>query len=81
MEEARKVAAMAADQSKEEKKRLFWENKNEKRTSLKNAASEPTFQKYKGRILLRGNTVKDDSGSYAELQNKVCLRLKGRLQK
>ena len=26
---------------------------------------EPTFQKYKGRVVLRGDFVKDDSGSYA----------------
>ena len=27
---------------------------------------EPTFQKYKGRVVLRGDIEKDDSGSYAE---------------
>ena len=32
---------------------------------LKNSELEPQFQKYKGRILLRGDIVKDDSGSYA----------------
>ena len=32
---------------------------------LKNAESEPKFHKYKGRVVLRGSTVKDDSGSYA----------------
>ena len=26
---------------------------------------EPQFQKYKGRVVLRGDIVKDDSGSYA----------------
>ena len=26
---------------------------------------EPQFQTYKGRVVLRGDTVKDDSGSYA----------------
>ena len=26
---------------------------------------DPQFQKYKGRIVLRGDIVKDDSGSYA----------------
>ena len=26
---------------------------------------EPKFQKYKGRVVLRGDMVKDDSGSYA----------------
>ena len=28
-------------------------------------SSEPRYHKYKGRIVLRGDTVKDDSGSYA----------------
>ena len=32
---------------------------------LKNSELEPQFQKYKGRILLQGHIVKDDSGSYA----------------
>ena len=31
----------------------------------KKAELEPKFQKYKGRVVLRGDTVKDDSGSYA----------------
>ena len=32
---------------------------------LKNAELEPKFQKCKGRDVLRGDIVKDDSGSYA----------------
>ena len=32
---------------------------------LKNAALETKHQKYKGRVVLRGDTVKDDSGFYA----------------
>ena len=32
---------------------------------LKNSELEPQFQKYKGRIVLRGDIVKDDSESYA----------------
>ena len=32
---------------------------------LKNSELEPQFQKYKGRVVLRGVFVKDDSGSYA----------------
>ena len=31
---------------------------------LKNAELEPEFQKYKGRVVLRGDIVKDDSGSH-----------------
>ena len=32
---------------------------------LKNAELEAKNQKYKGRVVLRGDIVKDDSGSYA----------------
>ena len=32
---------------------------------LKTSELEPQFQKYKGRVVLRGDMVKDDSGSYA----------------
>ena len=32
---------------------------------IKNSELEPQFQKYKGRVVLRGDIVKDDSGSYA----------------
>ena len=34
---------------------------------LKNAESEAKHQKYKGRVVLRGDILKDDSGSYAVL--------------
>ena len=33
---------------------------------LKNSELEPQFRKYKGRVLLRDDIVKDDSVSYAE---------------
>ena len=32
---------------------------------LQNAELEAKYQKYKGRVVLRGDVVKDDSGSYA----------------
>ena len=32
---------------------------------LKNAELEAKHQKYRGRVVLRGNIVEDDSGSYA----------------
>ena len=32
---------------------------------LKNSELEPKFQKYNGRVVLRGDIVKDDSGPYA----------------
>ena len=34
--------------------------------NLKNFELEPKHPKYKGRVVLRGDIVKDDSGSYAE---------------
>ena len=34
---------------------------------LQNAGLEPQLQKYKGRVVLRGDIVKDDSGSHAVL--------------
>ena len=32
---------------------------------LENSELEPQYQKYKGRVVLRGAIVKDDSGAYA----------------
>ena len=32
---------------------------------LKNSELEPQYQKYRARVVLRGDTVKDDSGSCA----------------
>ena len=32
---------------------------------LKNLESEPQYQKYNGRVVLRGDIVKDDSGAHA----------------
>ena len=32
---------------------------------LKNSELEPQFQRYKGRVVVRDDNVKDDSGSYA----------------
>ena len=43
---------------------------------LKNSELEPQFQKYKGRVVLRGDIVKDDSASYAVSLNKDHQHLK-----
>ena len=61
--------------TKVKSKREVWKHnrKNEQSTfvtlmnihHLKNAELEPKYQKYKGRVVLRGDIVKDDSGSYA----------------
>ena len=65
---------MAADKSQKQKK-VIDEERNEGRKvhfpslmdlcHLKNSELEPQYQKFKGRVVLRGDTVKDDSGSYA----------------
>ena len=34
---------------------------------LKNPELEPKYQKYKGRVVLRGDSVTDDPGSYAQM--------------
>ena len=57
------------------KGKFFWTHKKERRTVhfatlmdmclLKKAELEPKYQKYKGQVVLRGDIVKDDSGSYA----------------
>ena len=39
---------------------------------LKNAELEAKHQKYKGRVVLRGDIVKDDSGSYAVFTEQGC---------
>ena len=59
------------------KKEVILEARRDKRESpfvtlndmcrLKNAALEPTLQKYNGRVLLREGIVKDDSGTYEVL--------------
>ena len=43
---------------------------------LKSAKLETKHQKYKGRVVFQGDIVKDDSGSYAVLQNKDHQHLK-----
>ena len=55
-------------------RRLFWRLKDKNKVHfaslmdichLKHAELEPKIQKYKGRVLLRGDIVKDDCGTYA----------------
>ena len=43
---------------------------------LKNADLETKYQKYKGWVVLRGDVVEDDSGSYAVFTEKVRLHLR-----
>ena len=43
---------------------------------LKNAELEARHQKYKGRVVVRGDIVKDDSGSYAVFTEQGLQHLK-----
>ena len=73
---ARKVASVANDESKEQKRGLFWKRTKSKEQSffffatlmdfchLKKSELEPKFPKYNGRVVLRCSTEKNDSGSY-----------------
>ena len=42
---------------------------------LKNSELEPQFQKYNGRVVLRGDIVKDDSRSYAVYTEKKIISI------
>ena len=42
---------------------------------LKNAELEPQFQKYKGRVVLRGDLVKNDAGSYAAFTEQGIISI------
>ena len=45
---------------------------------LENLELDPQYQKYKGRVVLRGDIVKDDSGSYAVSTARfICVRNDG----
>ena len=67
--------SMAADESQEQKKRVIAEARREGKTvhvaslmdicHLKNSDPEPKFQIHKGRVVLRGDIVNEDSGSCA----------------
>ena len=73
MGKARENASMASDES-QSKKEVIQEAQREERTvhfaalmdicHLKNSELGPQFQKYKGRAVLRGHKVKDDTDSY-----------------
>ena len=63
------------------KKEVIDEARNERRKAhfaslmdlchLKNSELEPKIQKYKGRVVLRGDIVKDDSGSHAVITEQA----------
>ena len=69
-----KDTSMAADESQKWKRSDRWSKEKGRKVQfaslmdlchLKNSELEPQFQKYKGRVVLPGDIVKDDSGSYA----------------
>ena len=47
---------------------------------LKNSEMEPKFQKYKSGVVLRGDIVTDDSGSYAVFKEQGSSASQWRLQ-
>ena len=73
-EKHKKIPALQMDEVKS-KKDVILESQKEERIiklatmmdtcHLKNAELEPKHQKYRGRVVLRGDMVKDDSGAYA----------------
>ena len=75
---------MASDESQEQKK-VIQKAQKEGRTvhfatlialfHLKNSDLEQKFQKYKGLVVLRGDVVKDESGSYAVVTEQAWSTL------
>ena len=74
MEEARDNPSVANGESQKQKGVCSRSTKRQKKVlcatlmytcHLRNAELEPKLQKYKGRVVLRGDVVKDDSGAYA----------------
>ena len=75
MEKARSTFSMAAEKSQEQEgghKRGTKKTKGKctllhwwSRVISKNAELEPKYQKYKGRVVLRGDIIKDDTGAHA----------------
>ena len=68
------IPAWQLEKVKSKKEVVFEARRDEKKVHfatlmdichLKNAELEPKLQKYKGRVVVRGDIVKDDSGAYA----------------
>ena len=80
-EKSRNIASMVNVRSSRAKKMVMEEARKEQSTSpfcyaKWTSCHKPEFQKYKGRVVLRGDVVKDDSGSYAVVTGQGCLRRK-----
>ena len=74
MEEARDNSSMGFGKIKRKKEVILEAQRDKNKVHfatlmdmchLKNADFEPKLQKYKGRVVLRGDIVKDDSGAFA----------------
>ena len=87
MGHARKLASVAIEISEEQERRVSGSTKKVKRDHvatlmgichLKNAEFEPMHRQYKGRVVLRGDIVEDESGSYAVFTRFVCVSSDGR---
>ena len=75
MEEARDNFILGFGKSQEQEGGFFLEAQRDMKkvhfatlmnmNHLKNAELEATLQRYKGRVVLQGDIVKDDSGAYA----------------
>ena len=71
----RENTRVTADESLKQKKKLSMKQRNKGKTvhvaslmdlcQLKNSELEPKIQKFQGRIVLRGDIVKDDTGSHS----------------
>ena len=79
MGKARKFSSMASDEIQQQKRGVIEKAQKEERSvhfatlidscHFKNSNLEQKFPRYMGRVVLRGDGAKDDSGSYA-----VCLQ-------
>ena len=74
MEKARNDSSLAILEAQRDKKKVHFATLMDI-CYLKNAELEPKLQKYKGRVVLRGDIVKDDSGACAVFtaQRLVCV--------
>ena len=66
----KKNTGMASEESQKQK-RGQWEGTQMDFCHLENSEMEQQFQTYKGRVVLRGDVVKDNSGSYAVLTDQI----------
>ena len=82
-EKLEKMPAWILEKMKSKKDVFFWKHKKRGKVNyaalvaichLKNAEPEPKFQKKKGRVVLRGDIVKDDSGADALNRARPCLK-------